>query len=90
VSFFAFRVKSISRDYVFQEGREGFLSSLIDFIFLPTIKVGQWLSIQISRLNVLGFIFDFIIEAPLKAFLEVIEEWVRFVRAKKDEIFTQG
>ena len=90
VSFFAFRVKSISRDYVFQEGREGFLSSLVDFIFLPTIKVGQWLSVQISRLNVLGFIFDFIIEAPLKAFLEVIEEWVRFVRAKKDEIFTQG
>ncbi|MCX6705282.1 MAG: hypothetical protein NT162_03005 [Candidatus Woesebacteria bacterium] len=90
VSFFAFRVKSISRDYVFQEGREGFLSSLVDFFFLPTIKVGQWLSVQISRLNVLGFIFDFIIEAPLKAFLEVIEEWVRFVRAKKDEIFTQG
>jgi len=90
VSFFAFRVKSISRDYVYQEGRTGFFASLIDFLFLPVVKVGQWLSVQISRLNVLGFIFDFIIEAPLKAFLEVIEEWVRFVRVKKDEIFTQG
>jgi hypothetical protein len=90
VSFFAFRVKSISRDYVYHEERTGFLSSLVDFIFLPVVKVGQWLSIQISRLNVLGFIFDFIIEAPLKAFLEVIEEWVRFVRVKKDEIFTQS
>ena len=90
VSFFAFRVRSISRDYVYQEEKTGFLSSLIDFIFLPAIKVGQWLSVQISRLNVLGFIFDFIIEAPLKAFLEVIEEWVRFVRMKKDEIFTQN
>ena len=90
VSFFAFRVKSISRDYVYREEKSGFLSSLVDFLFLPVVKVGQWLSIQISRLNVLGFIFDFIIEAPLKAFLEVIEEWVRFVRAKKEEIFTQG
>ncbi|MCX6704642.1 MAG: hypothetical protein NTZ07_04360 [Candidatus Woesebacteria bacterium] len=90
VSFFAFRVKSISRDYVYHEERTGFLSSLVDFIFLPVVKVGQWLSVQISRLNVLGFIFDFIIEAPLKAFLEVIEEWVRFVRVKKDEIFTQS
>lgn len=90
VSFFAFRVKSISRDYVYHEEKSGFLSSLIDFLFLPVVKVGQWLSVQISRLNVLGFIFDFIIEAPLKAFLEVIEEWVRFVRVKKDEIFTQG
>jgi len=90
VSFFAFRVKSISRDYVYQEEHTGFLSSLLDFLFLPTVKVGQWLSVQISRLNVLGFIFDFIIEAPLKAFLEVIEEWVRFVRVKKEEIFTES
>ena len=90
VSFFAFRVRSISRDYIYQEERTGFFSSLVDFLFLPVVKVGQWLSVQISRLNVLGFMFDFIIEAPLKAFLEVIEEWVRFVRVKKDEIFTQG
>jgi hypothetical protein len=90
VSFFAYRVRSISRDYVYQEERTGFFASLIDFLFLPVVRVGQWLSVQISRLNVLGFIFDFIIEAPLKAFLEVIEEWVRFVRVKKDEIFTQG
>lgn len=90
VSFFAFRVKTISRDYVFQEGKEGFFSSLVDFLFLPIIKVGQWLSVQISRLNFLAFILDFIIEAPLKAFLVVLEEWVRFVRAKKEEIFTQG
>jgi hypothetical protein len=90
VSFFAFRVRSISRDYVYHEERSGFFASLIDFLFLPAVKVGQWLSVQISHLNVLGFIFDFIIEAPLKAFLEVIEEWVRFVRVKKDEIFTQG
>jgi len=90
VSFFAYRVRSISRDYVYQEERAGFFSSLVDFLFLPVVKVGQWLSVQISRLNLLGFIFDFIIEAPLKAFLEVIEEWVRFVRVKKEEIFTQG
>jgi hypothetical protein len=90
VSFFAYRVKGISRDYVYQEKTSGILLSLLDFLFLPAIKVGQWLSSQISRLNVLGFIFDFIIEAPLKAFLEVIEEWVRFVKAKKEEIFTEG
>ena len=89
VSFFAYRVRSISRDYVYQESREGILSSFVDFMFLPIIRVGQWLSSQIARLNVLGFIFDFIIEAPLKAFLEVLEEWAHFVRVKKEEIFTE-
>jgi len=90
VSFFAYRVRSISKDYAYQEQKEGFLSSLIDFLFLPIVKVGQWLSGQIARLNFLGFIFDFIIEAPLKVFLEVVEEWIRFVRNKKEEIFTEG
>ena len=90
VSFFAYKVRSISRDYVYAEEKEGFLSSLIDFFFLPVVRVGQWLSVQISHLNILGFVLDFIIEAPLKAFLEVIEEWARFVRIKKEEIFTEG
>ncbi len=90
VSFFAFKVRSIARDYVYEEEKQGFFASLIDFLFLPIIRVGQWISVQITYLNVLGFIFDFIIEAPLKAFLEVIEEWVRFVRIKKEEIFTQA
>jgi hypothetical protein len=89
VSFFAYRVRSISKDYVYQEPKEGIVSSFVDFLFLPIIRVGQWLSSQIAKLNVLGFIFDFIIEAPLKAFLAVIEEWVHFVRAKKEEIFTE-
>ncbi len=89
VSFFAYRVKSMSKEYLYQESREGILSSLVDFLFLPMLKVGQWLSGQIAKLNVLGFILDFIIEAPLKAFLEVVEEWVHFVRAKKEEIFTE-
>ena len=89
VSFFAYRVRSISKDYLYQESHEGIIFSLIDFLFLPIIKVGQWLSSQIAKLNVLGFIFDFIIEAPLKAFLAVLEEWVHFVRAKKEEIFTE-
>lgn len=89
VSFFAYRVRAISKDYIYQEQKEGILSSIVDFLFLPIVRVGQWLSSQIAKLNVLGFIFDFIIEAPLKAFLLVLEEWVHFVRAKKEEIFTE-
>ena len=90
VSFFAFKVRSISKEYVYEEGKEGFWASLVVFLFLPFIKVGQWISVQITYLNVLTFIFDFIVEAPLKAFLEVVEEWVHFVRLKKEEIFTQS
>jgi len=86
VSFFAFRVKEISNDYLLPESEnDSFLDSLLDYIFLPIIKSGQWLSGQIAKLNLLSFLFDFIIEAPLKSFLEILEQWLHFVRVKKEE-----
>jgi hypothetical protein len=86
VSFFAYRVRGITKDYSLESERESFISSIKDFIFLPVIKVGQWLSSKIASLNVLSFVLDFIIEAPLKVFLEVFEDWIHFVKEKKEEI----
>lgn len=86
VSFFAFRVREISNDYLLPESNnDSFFETLLDYIFLPIIKSGQWLSSQISKINILSFIFDFIIEAPLKTFLEILEQWLHFVRVKKEE-----
>ncbi len=86
VSFFAYRVKEISNDYlVFESTNESFFETLLDYLFLPIIKSGQWLSSQVSKINILSFIFDFIIEAPLKSFLEIFEQWLHFVRVKKEE-----
>ncbi len=89
VSFFAFRVREISADFKLKDSYgESFLETLLDYIFLPIIKVGQFLSTQISKLNILSFIFDFIIEAPLKTFLEILEDWLHFVRIKKEEVLS--
>jgi hypothetical protein len=86
VTFFAFRVIQITQEYrvVIQES---LLSPVTDFFFLPIMRVGQWLSGEVlQRFNFLIFIFDFVIEMPFKAIVEVIDEWVRFVRLKKEEI----
>lgn len=86
VSFFGFRVREISNDYLLAESnRDSFFETLLDYIFLPVIKSGQWLSSQVAKINILSFIFDFIIEAPLKTFLEIFEQWLHFVRVKKEE-----
>lgn len=86
VSFFAFRVREISNDYLLENSEsDSFWETLLDYIFLPIIKSGQWLSNQIAKINILSFIFDFIIEAPLKSFLEILEQWLHFVRVKKEE-----
>lgn len=89
VSFFAFRVREISKEYQMSDSyNDSFFETLLDYLFLPVVKVGQFLSTQISKLNILSFIFDFIIEAPLKSFLEILEDWLRFVRLKKEEILS--
>jgi len=86
VTFFAFRVISITQEYQVVS-REGLLSPILDFFFLPIMRVGQWLSGEVlTKFNVLMFIFDFIIEMPFKAIVEVFDEWVHFVRIKKEEI----
>jgi hypothetical protein len=86
VTFFAFRITQITQEYQVIS-RDNLLSSIADIFFLPVIKVGQWLSGEVvSRFNILIVIMDFLIEMPFKAIAEVIDEWVHFVKGKKDEI----
>lgn len=85
VSFFGYRVRLDSKDYVISE-KESAITPVIDFFFLPILRVGQWLSGELAQVNFLIFFLDFIIEAPFKAFFRVIEEWLHFLRIKKEEI----
>lgn len=86
VSFFAFRIRQTSREFLFIEDKESLFASIIDFFFLPFLRVGRWLSQGFSRINVFIFFFDFILEAPLKSLISVAEEWFSFIREKKEEI----
>ena len=85
VTFFAYRIRLIAREYLVLE-KEGVLEPIFDFFMLPLLRVGQWLSGEITKINLFIFIFDFVIEAPFKAIFEVVEEWIRFVKSKKEEM----
>ncbi len=86
VSFFAFRLRQNAREYIVIQGRDRLSNVFFDFISLPILRAGQWLSQSISRLNVFMFILDFIIEAPFKIFLGVLEEWLAFMKEKREEL----
>jgi hypothetical protein len=85
VSFFAYRIKTSAKEYEMTDN-QGFLSPVMDFFFLPVLRVGHLLSREIAKINIFIFFFDFILEAPLKVIFEVVEEWIRFIRTKKEEI----
>jgi hypothetical protein len=54
---------------------------------LPFIRLGRFLSLNFSKVNIFVFILDFIIEAPLKIVLQAIEEWLAFFKEKKEDIY---
>ena len=85
VTFFSYRIKQIVNEYRLQE-KESILTPVVDFFFMPILSIGKFLSTEIARLNFFIFIFDFLIEAPFKLVFEIVEEWISFVRQRKEEI----
>lgn len=86
VSFFAFRLRLTAREYVVPDQKAGLLASMFDFLSLPILKAGSWLSEGFAQINIFAFILDFIIEAPFKTVVEIAEESLAFVREKKEEL----
>ena len=85
VGFFGYRIRQTTKEYSLED-TDGVLSPVIYFLFLPVLSVGKFLSREVAKLNILMLVFDLLIEAPYKLIVEIVEEWVKFVRARRDEI----
>lgn len=85
VTFFSYRIRQIVNQFRLEE-KESVFTPIIDFFFVPVLSIGKFFSGELARLNFLIFIFDFLIEAPFKLVFEVVEEWISFVKKRKEEI----
>lgn len=86
VAYFGLRIRNTRREYLVMDTSTGFLGILGDMIFLPIVRAGRWIALRAPKVNIFLFFFDFIIEAPFKATIDVIESWVAFLREKREEI----
>jgi hypothetical protein len=87
VSFFAYKVSQNAKDLIVEE-QEGRFALITDLFMVPILKTGKRFSSELSKINIFNFILDFVIEAPFKTILEIIEEWLGFLREKKEEIIS--
>lgn len=85
VTFFSYRIRQIVKELRLEE-KESVFTPFVDFFFMPILSLGKFFSQEIARLNFFIFIFDFLIEAPFKFVFEVVEEWISFVKKRKEEI----
>lgn len=84
IAFFAYRISQIARIYSWKDGEKD-TTSFTDIVSLPILTIGSRLSRGLTKLNFLAFTFDFILEAPFKLILSLLDSWVQFLSIKKEE-----
>ncbi len=85
VSFLAYRISLTASIYRLGD-KQNLLTPVIDFLFLPIIRVGSQLTDGISQINILIFLFDFVIETPFKELFAFFEQLFYFLHTKRDEL----
>lgn len=86
VLLFGFRVRFTASELKVTSDREGLFGHLFNNLTLPFLSTGVYLSKGLARLNFFTIILDFLIEAPLKTIIEIVEEWTTFIREKREEV----
>ena len=86
ISFFSIRIRKRVRELLVIDASENIFLFISDFFYVPIVAVGKWIAEKFSRLNLIVFFLDFIIEAPFKIFVEIFEEWSKYVRERKEDI----
>ena len=83
VSFLSYRIHLMSDVYRVDQ-RQGWITPIVDFFFMPVIRVGRYLTEGISQVNIFLFLFDFIIETPFKGLFGFLEQWFVYLHTKRE------
>lgn len=85
ISFFSYRINQSAHAYSI-EGKKNIAAPIVDFLFMPFVRVGRHLTEGISQINIFLFVLDFVIETPFKGLFGFFEQWFLFLQAKREEL----
>jgi hypothetical protein len=85
-SFLGFRLSRQIREIEVVDGAQDGVSMLRDFLYMPFVVVGRWMSEKYAKVNIVAMILDMVIELPLKTILHLVRQWGNFITSKKDEL----
>lgn len=86
VSFFSFRIRNIALELAMKRSKDDALTSVLELFFLPFIRIGRAISDRFNAFNPAILALDLLIEAPLKTIIKIVNSWLRFINAKKEEL----
>lgn len=85
-SFLGFRLSGMIRELEVVDSHQGGVTVVRDFLYMPFVVVGRWISEKYSKMNVVATFLDMVIELPLKTVLRLVRQWSAFISSKKDEL----
>lgn len=85
IAFLTYRIYQAASIYTMISSASIF-APILDFFFVPIIRVGRSLTEGIAQINFILIIIDFIIEAPFKGILGFFEQWFVYVANKREEL----
>lgn len=85
-SFLGFRLSRLIRELEVGRSAQNGMTVIRDFLYLPFVVVGQWMSDKYSRVNIVTIVLDMLIELPLKTVLRLVRQWGAFIDERKDRI----
>lgn len=85
VLLFAYRVKFSASELNVTTIKESLASHLMTNLTLPFLDLGVWLADKFASLNFFILLFDFLVEAPLKNIIGILNEWTTYLKERKEE-----
>ena len=85
-SFLGFRLSRMIRELESITSNQNGLTAARDFLYMPFVVLGRWISDSYSRINIITMILDMLIELPLKTVLRLIRQWAAFISSKQDQL----
>jgi len=86
ILFAGTRIRHRAKELQVGEEKESILTFLFDFLTLPVVRAGKWLSSQWEKYNILVVLLNLLIELPFQFFVEFLEQLRYFWKEKKEEI----
>lgn len=85
-SFLGFRLSRLIREVETVDAEQNGVSLVRDFLYLPFVVVGRWISENYAKVNIVTLILDMAIELPLKTVIRLVQQWGKFISTKQDEL----
>lgn len=86
VSFLGVRLRRAARELQLLDEQQTVFQAFIDFLSAPFVAIGRWLSDRYAKTNLITLVLDAAVEMPLKTFIRLSRQWMRFLKDKQDEL----